>query len=72
MRLPKYFSWIARNDAKQIILNIQAELTAHSAMVMGEVMQVAIYLLVIILAMKFNRGYIEYIDIENPQAFEDE
>ena len=53
MRLPKYFSWIARNDAKQIILNIQAELTAHSAMVMGEVMQVAIYLLVIILAMKF-------------------
>ncbi len=52
MRLPKYFSWIARNEAKQIILNIQAELTAHSAMVMGEVMRVAIYLLVIILVMK--------------------
>ena len=53
MRLPKYFSWIARNEAKQIILNIQAELTAHSAMVMGEVMRVAIYLQVIILVMKF-------------------
>ncbi len=42
-------------------------------MVMGEVMQVAIYLLVIIFGNEVQgRGYIEYIDIENPQAFDDE
>ena len=61
MRLPKYFSWIARNDAKQIILNIQAELTAHSAMVMGKVMQVVIYLRAIILAMRCKAGVISNI-----------
>lgn len=53
MRLRNTFSWIARNENKQIILNIQAELTAHSAMVMGVVMLVAINLLVITSAMKF-------------------
>ena len=69
MRLPKYFSWIARNEAKQIILNIQAELTAHSAMVMGEVMRVAIYLQVIILVMKFKAVVTSNILISKPTCF---
>ncbi|MBJ9441029.1 hypothetical protein I5555_01025 [Acinetobacter baumannii] len=73
MRLPKYFSWIARNDAKQIILNIQAEIDcpfryghgrgyASSYIFTGHYFGNEVQ----------GRGYIEYIDIENPQAFEDE
>lgn len=72
MRLPKFFSWIARNDAKQIILNIQAEIDCpfryghgrgyasgyrFTGNYFGKEVQ--------------GRGYIEYIDIENQQAFAD-
>lgn len=73
MRLPKFFSWIARNEAKQIILNIQAEIDcplryghgrgyASSYIFTGNYFGNEVQ----------GRGYIEYIDIENQQTFEDE
>lgn len=73
MRLPKYFSWIARNENKQIILNIQAEIDCplryghgrgyasgykFTGNYFGNEVQ--------------GRGYIEYIDVENQNAFQDE
>ncbi|ADI90062.1 DUF6670 family protein [Acinetobacter oleivorans] len=73
MRLPKFFSWIARNEAKQIILNIQAEIDcplryghgrgyASSYIFTGNYFGNEVQ----------GRGYIEYIDVENQQTFEDE
>ncbi|QNW95815.1 hypothetical protein IC800_06090 [Acinetobacter seifertii] len=73
MRLPKYFSWIARNEAKQIILNIQAEIDCPFRYGHGQG-----YASGYIFTGHYfgnevqGRGYIEYIDIENQQAFADE
>jgi len=70
MRLPKRFSWIARNDAKQIILNIQAEIDCPFRYGHGQG-----YASGYIFTGHYfgnevqGRGYIEYIDIENQQAF---
>lgn len=72
MRLPKRFSWIVRNDAKQIILNIQAEIDCPFRYGHGQG-----YASGYIFTGHYfgnevqGRGYIEYIDIENQQAFAD-
>lgn len=73
MRLPKFFSWIARNEAKQIILNIQAEIDCPFRYGHGRG-----YASGYIFTGNYfgnevqGRGYIEYIDIENQAVFEDE
>lgn len=70
MRLPKYFSWIARNDAKQIILNIQAEIDCPFRYGHGQGYASGYRFTGHYFGKEVQgRGYIEYIDIEHQQAF---